>query len=231
MAVLPGYSTKVNQQLGNRYKAAHVSIPDGSIDYSICENFPSLFPDWNSDWIERDYWDICVIKNLDGEIAIKFHSPDYNSLALLPEDSPSIFEHLLYRDVFITNLSGAEVNFNILFVNNRTIDPPPFKPVNSTAKAINATTIKVTFDDITATNDPSDEDFFKVERSSTGPLTGFVQVGVCPKPALYGMVPPITLTYTDTSCIGTTQYWYRIRAYSTRGGNSPYTSVVTATTL
>jgi len=229
-SVLPGYSTKVNQQLGNRYKGMHVAVPDGSIDYSICENFQSIFPDWNADWYERDYWDICVIKNLDGEIAIKFHSPDYNSLALLPEDSPAIFEHLVYRDIYITNLSGAEVNFNIIFVNNRTIDPPPTKPKNVTAVSINATTIKINFEDVTANKEVGDENYFKIERSSTGPTTGFAQIAIIPKPPLWGLVPPISMTYTDSTCIGGTQYWYRLRSYELYGGNSSYTSVVTATT-
>jgi hypothetical protein len=230
MAVIPTYTSKVNQQLGNRYKAANLTIPDGSVDYSICENSSSMFPDWNSDWFERDYWDICVIKNLDNEISIKFHAPEYNSISIVPADCPAIFEHLVYRDVYVTNLSGNDANFNIIFVNNRTIDPPPVKPTNPKATAIDSNTIEVTFQDITASNDLMDEDFFKVERSSTGATTGFTQVGVCPKPSLFGMVPPINMTYTDSSCLATTQYWYRIRSYSTKGGNSPYTSVVTATT-
>jgi hypothetical protein len=193
-------------------------------------NNPGDFPDWNSDWDERDYWDICVIKDLTRTINIKFHGEQYNSIRLTTGDAPAIFEHIVFRDVYISNSSGTDADFDVILVNNRTIDPPPRKPTNLEVEVQSPTTIKATFLDNTEKGASWDEDYFKVERSAVGPAAGFVQIGTVTKPALLYTTYPATRSYTDATCIGLTQYWYRIRSYNSTGGNSPYSNVATATT-
>lgn len=219
-------------QLGNRYKAANITVIDGTTDYSICENNPSIFPDWNADWNERDYYDILVIKNLGYEISVKFHGPQYDTIQIVPGDCPAIWEHFVYRDIYITNLSGNDANFNVIFINNRTISPPPLKPINVELEVLSSTSIKISFEDITKGSNSFNEDYFKIERSSTSALTGFAQIGIGRTPALaISQGKPRIITFTDTTCAPATQYWYRVRAYSLVGGNSNYTDGITGTTL
>lgn len=217
-------------QLGNRYKAFTISLGNGVANWSLCENNPADFPDWNADWNERDYWDICVVKQLTKTIRIKFHGEQYNSIRLKPGDSPAIFEHIVFRDIYITNTSGDTAEFDMILVNNRTISPPPLKPVSLEAQAINANLIKVSFEDHTIHGDNFNEDYFKIESSNVGPNTGFLQIGIAREPATMYAKRPVIINYSDIAVIGGTQYWYRARSYSASGGNSPYSNVATATT-
>lgn len=217
-------------QLGNRYKAFTISLADGITDWSLCENYPADFPDWNANWNERDYWDICVIKQLTNVIHIKFHGEQYNQIRIVPGDSPAIFEHIVYRDIYISNNSGSIAEFDLILVNNRTISPPPLKPKNLSAIAINANLIELIFEDDTLHSDNFNEDYFKIEVSNIGPTTGFLQIGTVKSPATMYVKRPITIKYSDSTVIGSTQYWYRVRSYSLEGGNSPYSNVATVTT-
>lgn len=217
-------------QLGNRYKSFTISLPDGTIDWSLCENNSADFPDWNENWNERDYWDICIIKQLTKTIYVKFHGEQYNQIRIKPGDSPVIFEHIVYRDILISNSSGDIVEFDIILVNNRTITPPPLKPVNLTAIATSSNSINLQFEDETLHSDNFNEDYFKVEVSNIGPNSGFLQIGVVRQSATMYQKRPLIIKYSDTTVVGLTQYWYRIRSYSVDGGNSPYSNIATATT-
>lgn len=206
---------------GYRYKSLTLNIPNLTTDYNICENNISEFPDWNSNWNERDYWNICVIKNLTHEISIKFHSIDYDSIPISLNDIPAIFEPFNFRDVFITNISGYLATFDIQFYNNRGISPPPLKPTNFTGTRTSQTLASFSF-----TDNAINEDYYKVERSNISATSGFNQIFTFNQPSNPQIMDSRTLTFKDTTAQAGHSYWYRIRAYNSTGGNSPYSEVV-----
>lgn len=218
--------------LGNRYKALQLTIPPLTTDYSICQNNPDIFPDWNENWDERDFWTICVIKNLrsvklGAEISIKFHDTTYDSIPITKDDVPAIFEPFVFRDVYITNTDEFEnVELDISFYNNRTIDPPPYKPENLELVESDVSYITIQFDDTTLKNDSFDEKYFRIERSTTSSTEGFTQIDTVKQTSLRFQNQYEKLSYTDNSVSTGNTYWYRVRAYNDRGGNSAYSGVL-----
>jgi cellulose 1,4-beta-cellobiosidase len=90
---------------------------------------------------------------------------------------------------------------------------PPAAPTGLSATVISRTQINLTWTD-NATN----EDGFKVERSNNG--TGFVQIAV---------VGSNVTTFANTSLTPNKKYFYRIRAFN-NGGDSPYSNTASAKT-
>lgn len=221
--------------LGNRYKSLNITLPPNTSDYSLMENNSDTFPDWNENWDERDYWNICVIKNLvsDGhgaELGVKFHDITYNDIPITKDDVPAIFEPFVFRDIYLSNPDTIyEISFDITVFNNRTITPPPYKPEN--LKVIDSTTSYITlqFEDISLKNDNFDEKYFRVERSITSSSEGFTQIDTIKGTSLRFQNQLETLQYTDEGVSTGNTYWYRVRAYNEEGGNSPYSNVVEIT--
>jgi hypothetical protein len=218
--------------LGNRYKSLDLTLSPGTTDYSVCANNPDTFPDWNENWDERDYWTICVIKNLRSEglnveLDVKFHDTSYDSITISKDDVPAIFEPFVFRDVFITNLdSDYSVSFDITFFNNRTITPPPYKPENLEAIEVESSYVTLQFNDPTLKNDSFDEKYFRIERSSTSSTEGFSQIDTATGTSLRFQNQYETIQYTDNTVSSGITYWYKVRSYNDDGGNSPYSNVV-----
>jgi len=206
---------------GNRYKSLIITLPDQTVDYSVCENNPSVFPDWNADWDKRDFWDSCVIKNLTHDISVKFHSIDYHSIPISLNDIPAIFEPFNFRDIYITNISGYPTTFDLQFYNNRGINPPPYKPTDLIAERVSHTLATFSF-----TDNALDEAYYKVERSNVSATSGFSQIFTFQQPVTPQRMNTRTLTFEDTTVQTGHAYWYRIRAYNEYGGNSAYSNVV-----
>ncbi len=218
--------------IGNRYKSLSLSIPANTTDYSVCANNPDIFPDWNENWDERDYWTICVIKNFTSKrfnpiMQIKFHDTTYDDIPITKDDIPAIFEPFVFRDVYITNPDETySLSFDITFFNNRTITPPPYKPENLEAIETTSDYVIIEFQDTSLKNASFDEDYFRIERSETSENEGFTQIATVTGTSLRFQNRTEKLSYTDNSIsIGTT-YWYRVRAYNDAGGNSPYSNTI-----
>lgn len=90
----------------------------------------------------------------------------------------------------------------------------PTKPANLTATTISQTEIKLNFTD---TSD--NEDGFKVERKVSGGTYAEIKT-----------LAPNTTTFVDTGLIPDTTYYYRVRAYNSKG-NSDYSNEANATTM
>lgn len=212
--------------MGNKYISLQLSLPVDTIDYHVNKENSSLFPDWNKDWKDRIYYDKLVIKNLTANISIKFHNTDYTSLPITTTDSPAIIEPFNYRDVFITNEDTITAEFDITFFSSLEISAPPLKPTNLTAIVINSNTINLSFLDNSFV-----DDYYYIERSIVSATSDFIELDNF---KVYGNKNQYKVkerTYSDTTCSPSTQYWYRIRAYNSIGGFSPYSNVITATTV
>ena len=92
--------------------------------------------------------------------------------------------------------------------------PPPSAPTSLTATAISKSQINLAWAD-TASN----EDGFKIERSSDGKT--FTQIAT---------VGSNVLSFTNSNLSANKLYYYRVRAYNA-GGNSAFTNVASARTL
>jgi len=90
----------------------------------------------------------------------------------------------------------------------------PNPPSGLTATAISSVQI-----DLAWTDNSTDEDGFRIERSEDG--TTFVQIAT---------VATDVTTYSDAGLQPVTTYWYRVRAYN-NNGNSAYSNVASATTF
>ena len=93
-------------------------------------------------------------------------------------------------------------------------NPPPLAPGNLTATVASSSAINLTW-----TDGSTNEDGFKIERSTDG--TNFTEVAT---------VATNVTTYSAGSLQAATQYYFRVRAYNS-GGNSGYTNTANATTL
>jgi len=221
---------KVNAQIGNRYRSLEILLLAGTVDYSVCQEHPNVFPDWNDNWDERDWWTILVLKNFTNGFTLKFHNVNHIDIPIKADDAPAIFEHILFRDVFLSNVTaGEDVYVNLIFVSNRPINPPPRRPKELTSEALSPTSVRLSFKDTTERNESYDEDYFKIERSSISGSGGFSQIGTTSPQQLLYVRPLITMEFTDSTVVTGTQYWYRVRAYNSRGGNSPFSNTTTIT--
>jgi rhamnogalacturonan endolyase len=90
---------------------------------------------------------------------------------------------------------------------------PPAAPSSLTATAVSSSRI-----DLSWTDDSSDEDGFKIERSTDG--TSFTQIAT---------VGANVTTYSDTGLSASTTYYYRVRAHNS-AGDSSYSNTANATT-
>lgn len=86
---------------------------------------------------------------------------------------------------------------------------------------LSATTISQTRIDLSWTDNATNEDGFKIERSSIGSSGPFMQIASTTANAV---------SYSDTSLVAATTYWYRVFAFNS-GGDSNYSNVASSTTL
>jgi fibronectin type 3 domain-containing protein len=92
--------------------------------------------------------------------------------------------------------------------------PPPNAPSDLAASVISGTRV-----DLAWLDNSSDEDGFKVERrTGAGAFSLIATLGAN------------ATTYSDTSVVASTQYTYRVRSFSTAGGDSAPSNEVTVTT-
>jgi len=92
--------------------------------------------------------------------------------------------------------------------------PPPPIPTNLTATTSSSSQIALSW-----TDNASNEDGFKIERSASG-ANSWTQIGT---------VGANVTTYSDTGLSANTAYDYRVRAYNSVG-NSGYSNIASATT-
>ncbi|MEO6435622.1 MAG: metallophosphoesterase, partial [Tepidisphaeraceae bacterium] len=110
---------------------------------------------------------------------------------------------------------SSDLSFN-LELNALTSGPPvlpPGAPSALSASALAWNQVKLSWIDTVTT-----ESGFKIERSTDG--TNFTEIAV---------IAANLTTWTDTTVAGSSQYWYRIRAYNA-GGNSGYSGPRAVTT-
>lgn len=209
---------------GSKYKALQLTIADGTTDYSVAENNITEFPDWSKDWDERDWYNILVIKALgkNEEIKIKLHRDDQNTIIIRDDEVPAIIDHIVFRDVFITNDSGSSASFDILFFSPDTLTGPPKRPTEVSVEEVSGEVV-LSFKDNTM-----DDNYFIIERSTTSAVAGFGSIAT-PSFRNRNQMPGKIRTYTDSTVAGATQYWYRLKSYRD-GLESAASDVVTVTT-
>jgi fibronectin type 3 domain-containing protein len=116
-----------------------------------------------------------------------------------------------YYRVTAHNAGGESPQSN---TDSATTFPPPAAPSNLTATAISASRI-----DLAWADNSSDEDGFKIYRSTDNVNFAF-----------YATVGANVTTRSNTNLTGSTTYYYRVLAYNS-GGNSTYSNVASATTI
>jgi hypothetical protein len=105
----------------------------------------------------------------------------------------------------------------ILALNGSAGPPPP--PVPSAPSGLSASAVSTTQINLAWTDNSSNEDGFKVERSTNG--TSWTQVGT---------VAANGKTFSSTGLAKNTLYYFRVRAYNA-SGNSAYSNTASARTL
>jgi fibronectin type 3 domain-containing protein len=109
------------------------------------------------------------------------------------------------------NIGGNSGYSNV--ANATTLPNPPAAPSVLAATAVSSTQINLTW-----TDNASNEDGFKIERSTDG--SSFSQIATAGADAS---------TYSDTGLAPAAPYYYRVRAFNA-GGNSAYSNTTNATT-
>ena len=117
-----------------------------------------------------------------------------------------------YYMLFILNSGGVPSVAAIMRI-GPTMIPAPNAPTGLAATAVSTTQINLSWADTS-----SNEDGFRIERSTNG--TNFSEIAV---------VGANVISYASTGLTGGTTYHYRVRSYNV-GGNSGYSSVANATT-
>jgi len=110
------------------------------------------------------------------------------------------------------NHSGGELQSGINA--GKSSVSPPSAPTNLSATGVSTSQI-----DLTWTDNATNEQGFKIERSSTSG-SGYSQIGTNPAD---------DTTYSDTGLSKNTTYWYRVCAYN-QGGDSAYSNEDSGTT-
>ncbi len=171
--------------------------------------------------------DLTWVDNSQNESAFRIYKAtkeDLSDASLLYTTGPNVTAYTATGLTAATNywfyvvaysaLAGESDKSNILPV--FTSDPPT-APSNLTAQSTSTTTATLNW------KDNSDNELnFRLERSSTGPSSGFAEVAGSP-------IGANITTYADTDLVSNTQYWYRVRAYNT-SAYSDYSNVATIVT-
>ncbi len=103
-----------------------------------------------------------------------------------------------------------------LYSNEATVITPLQTPTNLIATAISPSQINLSW-----TDNSQAEDGYKIERKVLGTSGDFVQIA---------FVGPNVTSYSDIGLTQFTTYSYRVRAFNSLAGNSPYTNEASATT-
>ena len=146
-----------------------------------------------------------VYKNGTLLATIAANSTSYSAVSLTPGTNYT-FQVRAYNTLVT---SAASNTLSIL-----TADPPA-APSGLTVQATGTGTMQLNWQD-----NADNELDFHIERSATGPTSGFSQIGT---------VSANVKTYGDTGLSSNTPYWYRVRAHNA-SGYSAYCAVATATT-
>ncbi len=118
-----------------------------------------------------------------------------------------------YRVTAFNNASDSG-SLVLTVITSAPLPPPPGAPTGLTATAVSKSQITIRWTD-TASN----EDSFKIERSSNG--STFTQIAT---------VAADLTTFTNSGLAANKLYYYRVRAYNA-GGNSAYSNTASARTL
>jgi titin len=122
---------------------------------------------------------------------------------------------LYYFRVRATNATGASGYSNE--ANATTFPEGP----NAAPTSLMATAMSNSQIDLTWFDNSTNEAGFKIERSASSASGPFTQIGT---------VGSNVQSFSNGGLVANTQYWYRVRSYN-GGGDSPYSSVATATTF
>ena len=131
---------------------------------------------------------------------------DYSSMSIDPVDDETFW---YTNEYYITNGTNWQTRIGYF----KFPPPPPAAPTNLTATAVSCNQI-----DLAWTDNANNEDGFAIERSLDG--TVFAQLGT---------IPANQTTFSDTTVLASTTYWYRVRAFNA-GGYSAYSNTASATT-
>ena len=112
------------------------------------------------------------------------------------------------------NNAGDSGSLGLTVMTSAPLPPPPGAPTGLTATAVSKGQITIRWTD-TASN----EEGFKIERSSNG--TTFTQIAT---------IAADLTTFTNSGLAANKLYYYRVRAYNA-GGNSAYSNTASARTL
>jgi hypothetical protein len=135
---------------------------------------------------------------------------DYSGITIDPADDETFWYTTEYYTSTGTNWQTRIGAFKL---SSGPPPTPPAAPTNLTATAPLCNRI-----DLAWTDNATNEDGFKIERSING--TTFSQIAT---------VGANVTSYQDSTVAAQTQYWYRVRAYNA-GGDSSYSNTATATT-
>jgi rhamnogalacturonan endolyase len=181
-------------------------------------NVPQLYGDILGDWREEIVYDASNHTQL---VVFTTTSTTTNRLYTLAQN-PAYRNCLTVKGYVQANLPDYYLGVgmsnpptpNIAYVTSTPPAPAPNAPGSLTATAISSSQVHLTWSD-----DSSNEESFRVERSTNG--INFTQVA---------LVTANFTNYTDGALASSTTYTYRLRA-SNLGGSSAYTTNASATTF
>ena len=150
-----------------------------------------------------------IYRSTDGITFIWYYTPVANATSF--SDTGRTASTTYYYRLLAYNANGNSGFSNTV---SATTFGPPSAPSNLTATAISSSRI-----DLAWADNSTDEDGFKIYRSTDN--VNFV---------FYATVGANVTTRSNTSLSGSTTYYYRVFAYNS-GGNSANSNVATATTL